>query len=232
MKRLLFALSLFSVLYSCEPTECCDPPKLSQENTFISFGNLEEGDILKYRYFFGSNYYSDVTERCYTNDTLLLEVIETVSEDEIVVKEYLSPHSEIFQYLPDSNYMWNDPTEELSYSWSIQNSQLTISNLDDPGQDWLNSKLTYFNKSYLLNNDALVLVNFEKWKPKPITGNYCQEVEILGKTYSDLHLQVENGPTAADGNGASYLFNNEYAFVRTFTQSAWTGAVQGWDLTE
>ena len=233
MKQLLLALVICSLYYACQPSECCDLSEQAQENSHVAtFGNLEQGDILEYRFFYGHSYYTDVAERCYTKDTLLIEVTEVVSDNELIVKEYLSQNSEIFQYLPDSNYMWFNPTEELSYNWSIQNDTLIISSIDDPGQSWLNSKLTYFNKPYPLNNDALVPVNFEKWKPQPLDGNFCNEIEILGSTYTDLHLYVENGPTDADGNGASYLYNNEYGFVRTFTNSAWTGDIQGWDLIQ
>jgi len=230
MKYILPIVVILIVSYACTPTEISEElsPMTPPPTTF---GNLNEGDQLQYRFFYGHSYYSDETERCYTNDTLIIEVTEVISADEIVVKEYLSPNSEIFEVLPDSNYMWNNPNEELSFKWSLYSMSLEIENHNSTSTR-ISSKLNYFNKTYPTSNDMNDVVTFTKWKPSPLEGNYCEEVEILGRTYDNLFLHVDNGPTVVDGNGASYLYNNEHAFVRTFTNSAWTGAVQGWDLID
>ena len=197
-----------------------------------SIFDAEVGDKWTYRHMSGYNYHTEEDVRCYTNDTLVLEVMEVISAEEIVVREYFSAGSEIFTVWPDSNYIWQNPENVYDLSWKMENGDLVITDLDDPGAQRLTSHLYLSSGRIPLVGQNTVEVTFGQWKPKPLEGDYCNELTIFGTSYTDLIVDVQNGGFALDGNGHTLVYNSDHGIVRSMTYGSWFGEMRGWDRIE
>lgn len=231
MKKSIIATLSFILLISCGKEESATSTPEAQ-TALVSIFDAEVGDKWTYRHMNGYSYHTDQDVRCYTNDTLILEVMEILNDEEIVIREYLSPNSDIFTVWPDSNYIWGNPEAIYDLSWKIVNGDLVINDLDDPGAQRFNSHLYLFDGNLPLTGEKEEEVVFGKWKPVPLLGDFCNELIIFDKPYTDLIVDVENGNFAFDGNGYTLAYNANHGIVRSMTYGAWFGDMAGWDRIE
>lgn len=221
-----YILLLLGVAFmSCgDPDDCCifpDNPEETPPVVLSTFEDIEIGDIWRFRHMFGYNYHSDEDERCYTNDTLVVTVEEIDADGVIHMSEKLSPASEQITLHSDSTYIWQLLQAGNRMEIKIENDSIEV-------LDGRYSAMTSIHRFLPLTVIDTVNVVFGKWKADPLLGNFCDEVEILDKTYNDLYL-AETNDFAVDGEGSTIAYSHSEGIVRVTTYSAWTGDMWGWD---
>lgn len=216
MKRLLFYLYTF----------CLCTLAIDSSGQDICRFELEEGQIERYILFTSSNLFTsqDSAVINYTGDTLIVEVLEEIDQNTFIIKEYFSPHSNIFT--STTNYIYGSPEDIYEVQWTFANDSLLIEN--PSSSFWQASHLTYFAEGVSLDPPFTNMVTFFDWKPIPTFGSHTYNRIINGQEYNRLIVHVDNSQIAVDGPGMSMTYEKAHGIASSFMVSAWTGGVQGW----
>lgn len=208
----------------------CQKDDLSPDNNFVNFKSPQVGQQSRFVLFKGEDYKSNTNfDFTYTNDTLVIEVLEKKS-DGYYVREFLSPGS------ASLNGQNNVAFADLEiYYFLEKNGNLIRIKYPNFRQ---NSRLFLFPSEFggTINLEETVdpQVEVKGWKTNlPYSTGYVEaatSLDLFGKSYKNLNFMMDNRPMKQRGSGITHIYNKDYGMVRVSEYSSLTGKGYGWDL--
>jgi len=222
MKKLFLFCFIVPALIACNKEE-----EKIQNTTYLF--DAQVGDVFKYQYFDGTNYFGQNASIEYYLDTLHIEILtrsESSGTLELQVEEYLSKGS---AGRSDSTHLnWFSPSYIANYTLLFRGDSLIVKDVYNPPS----SKISW--QDFSLDKDEQNLIEFNSWSTTANSNleakGHVRNYSVLGKIYEHANVYINNTPTAVDGPGVTFIYNEKNGLIRFSTFSPWTNTGYGWDL--
>ena len=204
-------------------------------NELINFKSMAIGQSSTYIGFQGERYFQVGSEFQfeYNPDTLVVEIVEKI-DGRYLWRESLTEGSDMYESRDVTSFEF----------WVTPQTDGIFIELDET-EEWYNGFLWRFFGFGFSDGHTSQLLPFELSEPTPVdiigwktTAPYAERYsehfdnsyQNFGLNYGFVNVIIANEEMQLDGPGKTYVWNEEYGMIRSYSVSWWTQDGYGWDL--